>query len=91
MNWNAILDKIQAIGSVLGTIIFTAYITYKTFTSKMEKWRQEDKVVVSKNVERQSKLDCEIMTEADKLKEFIMQMDVALLELLALMKLVALA
>lgn len=71
MNWNAILDKIQVIGSVLGTIIFTAYITYKTFTSKMEKWRQEDKVVVSKNVEKQSKLDCEIMTEADKLKELL--------------------
>lgn len=71
MNWNAILDKIQVIGSVLGTIIFTAYITYKTFTSKMEKWRQEDKVVASKNVERQSKLDCEIMTEADKLKELL--------------------
>ena len=71
MNWNAILDKIQVIGSVLGTIIFTAYITYKTFTSKMEKWRQEEKVVASKNVERQSKLDCEIMTEADKLKELL--------------------
>ena len=71
MNWNAILDKIQVIGSVLGTIIFTAYITYKTFTSKMEKWRQEEKVIASKNVERQSKLDCEIMTEADKLKELL--------------------
>lgn len=71
MNWNAILDKIEAIGTVLGTIIFTGYITYKTFSSKMEKWRQEDKAGISKNVEKQSKLDCEIMVEADKLKELL--------------------
>lgn len=71
MDWNAILDKIETIGTVLGTVIFTGYITYKTFSSKLEKWRQEDKVNVSKNVEKQSKLDCEIMTEADKLKELL--------------------
>ena len=71
MDWNAILDEIKTIGTALGTVIFTGYITYKTFSSKLEKWRQEDKVNVSKNIEKQSKLDCEIMTEADKLKELL--------------------
>ena len=71
MDWNAILDEIKTIGTALGTVIFTCYITYKTFSSKLEKWRQEDKVNVSKNIEKQSKLDCEIMTEADKLKELL--------------------
>ena len=66
MDWNAILDEIKTIGTALGTVIFTGYITYKTFSSKLEKWRQEDKVNVSKNIEKQSKLDCEIMAEADK-------------------------
>ena len=71
MDWNAILDEIKTIGTALGTVIFTGYITYKTFSSKLEKWRQEDKVNVSKSIEKQSKLDCEIMTEADKLKELL--------------------
>ena len=71
MNWNAILDEIKTIGTALGTVIFTCYITYKTFSSKLEKWRQEDKVNVSKNIEKQSKRDCEIMQEADKLKELL--------------------
>ena len=71
MDWNAILDEIKTIGTALGTVIFTCYITYKTFSSKLEKWRQEDKVNVSKNIEKQSKRDCEIMKEADKLKELL--------------------
>ena len=71
MDWDAILDEIKTIGTALGTVIFTGYITYKTFSSKLEKWRQEDKVNVSKNIEKQSKLDCEIITEADKLKELL--------------------
>ena len=71
MNWNAILDELKTIGTALGTVIFTCYITYKTFSSKLEKWRQEDKVNVSKNIEKQSKRDCEIMKEADKLKELL--------------------
>lgn len=71
MDWDAILDEIKTIGTALGTVIFTGYITYKTFSSKLEKWREEDKVNVSKNIEKQSKLDCEIMTEADKLKELL--------------------
>ena len=32
MDWNAILDEIKTIGTALGTVIFTGYITYKTFS-----------------------------------------------------------
>lgn len=71
MDWNAILDKIETIGTVLGTVIFTGYITYKTFSLKLEKWKQEEKIDVSKNIEKQSKFDCEIMAEAEKLKELL--------------------
>lgn len=71
MNWNEILDKAEIIGTIFGTAIFTCYITYKTFSLKLEKWKQEEKTGVSKNIEKQSKLDCEIMAEAEKLKELL--------------------
>lgn len=71
MDWSVILKELENIGTIFGTVIFAGYITYKTFSLKLEKWKQEDKENVSKSIKKQSKLDCEIMAEADKLKEML--------------------
>lgn len=71
MNWSAIIEKLELVGTTIGTVLFTGYITYKTFNTKLEKWRQEDKTNVSKLITKQSVVDCEIIKEADNLKELI--------------------
>lgn len=71
MNWSAIIEKLELVGTTIGTVLFTGYITYKTFNARLEKWRQEDKTNVSKLIAKQSVVDCEIIKEADNLKELI--------------------
>lgn len=71
MDWSAIIEKLELVGTTIGTVLFTGYITYKTFNTKLEKWRQEDKTNVSKLITKQSVVDCEIIKEADNLKELI--------------------
>lgn len=56
---------------ICGTIIFTMYISFRTFKIKLDEAMKNNKSLVSKRVTKQSNLDCEIITEAEKLKELI--------------------
>jgi len=69
MNWSSIIDKLEVIGTAFGAAIFTGYVAYKTFNSKLEEWSRNEKGNVSKNITKQSKLDEQILREAEKLKE----------------------
>ena len=71
MNIEAILGKLEELGTTLGAIAFTCYIFYKTFSAKLEKWLKEERGGVSKSITKQSDIDCEIVHEAEKLKEII--------------------
>lgn len=65
------IENLSAIGSVCGAIIFTAYISFKTFKSKIEMFIENEKKNVPKNIKKQSSLDYEIMQEAEKVKEIL--------------------
>lgn len=71
MNWQLITDKLETIGTAFGAVLFTGYIVYKKFSAELEKWKIESKTNVPANVTKQSKLDCELLQEAEKLKELI--------------------
>lgn len=73
MNWSEIfsVENIQTIATICGTVVFTAYMTYKTFKSKMDELIKSGKTEVSKKVKKQTEMDCEIINEAEKLKEII--------------------
>ena len=71
MNWQEIfsLQNLQNIATICGTIIFTVYMSFRTFKTKLDKAMSENKTDVPKEIEKQSELDCAIMAEAEKLKE----------------------
>lgn len=73
MNWGEIfsVENIQTIATICGTIAFTAYMSYKTFKSKLDEAIKNNKGDVSKHIKKQTELDCEIISEAEKLKELI--------------------
>lgn len=71
MSLESILGQLEVIGTIFGAVIFTGYISYKTFSTKLEKWREEEKADISKKIENQSRLDCEIMKAANNLKEYL--------------------
>ena len=73
MNWKELLswENIQFIGTVCGAIAATAYMSFKTFKTKLDKEFKDRKTDVSKHIKRQSDLDYEIIKEADHLKELL--------------------
>ena len=73
MNWSEVfsIENIQTMATICGTIAFTAYMSYKTFKSKLDEAIKNGKTDVSKNLKRQTEMDCEIIKEAEKLKELI--------------------
>ena len=73
MNWKELLswENIQFIGTVCGAIAATAYVSFKTFKTKLDKEFKDRKTDVSKHIKRQSDLDYEIIKEADHLKELL--------------------
>lgn len=73
MNWSEVfsIDNIQTIATICGTIAFTAYMSYKTFKSRLDEVIKSGKSDVSKHIKKQTELDCEIIKEAEKLKELI--------------------
>lgn len=73
MDWKEFFswDNIQFIGTVCGAVAATAYASFKTFKAKLDKEFKNRKTDVSKNVKKQSDMDCEIIKEADHLKELL--------------------
>ena len=68
MNWKELLswENIQFIGTVCGAIAATAYMSFKTFKTKLDKEFKDRKTDVSKRIKRQSDLDYEIITVKKK-------------------------
>lgn len=64
-------ENLQDIGTVIGTVLFTGFVAYETFKHKADKYINDKKKEVPKKIKQQSTVDCEIMSEADKLKELI--------------------
>lgn len=73
MDWKEFFSEgnLQFIGTLCGAIIFTGYISFKTFKTKLDKWLNSERTNVAKNVAKQSVIDCEIIKEAEKVKEFL--------------------
>lgn len=73
MDWKEFFswDNIQFIGTVCGAVAATAYASFKTFKAKLDKEFKNRKTDVSKDVKKQSDMDCEIIKEADHLKELL--------------------
>lgn len=73
MDWSEMfnIENIQTIATICGTIAFTAYMSYKTFKSKLDEVIKNGKTDVSKKVKKQTEIDCEIMKEAEKIKELL--------------------
>lgn len=64
-------ENIETFATILGTLIFTFYMSFKTFKNKLESIVEKEKSNVPKNIIKQSNLDCTIIQEAEKLKEYI--------------------
>lgn len=71
MDWSEILNDIKDIATICGTVIFTVYMSFKTFKSKLDAEMDKRKTDVPKEIGRQTELDCSIMTAAEQLKEVI--------------------
>ena len=73
MDWKEFFSEgnLQFIGTLCGAIIFTGYISFKTFKTKLDKWLNSERTNVAKNVTKQWVIDCEIIQEAEKVKEFL--------------------
>ena len=71
MNLESLFAKLEEIGTMLAAIAFTGYVFYKTFSARLEKWVKDERTGVSKTIGKQSEIDCEIVQEAEKLKEII--------------------
>ena len=63
-------ENLQFIGTACGAIAFTAYVSFRTFKSKLDK-EYPNRNNISKNIKRQSDMDYNISVEADKLKELL--------------------
>lgn len=64
-------DNLIALGTIIGTILASAYMSYKTVVSKINEERKTRKDEVSKSIKKQSNLDYEILQEAEKVKELL--------------------
>ena len=73
MNWSEIfsIENLERIATICGTVLFTVYMSFRTFKTKLDKVMDEKKSDVPKKIGKQSEIDCLIMKEAEKLKEFL--------------------
>lgn len=73
MNINNLFTKenIETFATILGTLIFTFYMSFKTFKNKLETIVEKEKPNIPKNIVKQSNLDYAIIQEAENLKEYI--------------------
>lgn len=73
MNWSEIfsIENLERIATICGTVLFTVYMSFRTFKTKLDKVMGEKKSDVPKKIGKQSEIDCLIMKEAEKLKEFL--------------------
>lgn len=65
------VENLMLIGTVIGTIIASAFTSYKTVVNKINEEQRTRKDEVPKAVKKQSKLNCEILQEAEKVKELL--------------------
>lgn len=65
------IENLMAIGTIIGTIVSSAYMSYKTVVNKINEERNTRKDEVPKSIKKQSNLDYEIMQEAEKVKELL--------------------
>ena len=73
MNWGEIfsIENLERIATICGTVLFTVYMSFRTFKIKLDKVMDEKKSDIPKKIGKQSEMDCLIMKEAEKLKEFL--------------------
>lgn len=73
MNWSDLfsIENLEHIATICGTVLFTAYMSLRTFKVKLEKVIDDKKLDVPKKIGKQSELDCLILKEAEKLKELL--------------------
>ena len=73
MNWSEIfsIENLERIATICGTVLFTVYMSFRTFKTKLDKVMDEKKSDVPKKIGKQSEIDCLIMKEAEKLKELL--------------------
>ena len=65
------VENLMLIGTVIGTIIASAFTSYKTVVNKINEEQRTRKDELPKAVKKQSKLNCEILQEAEKVKELL--------------------
>ena len=73
MNWGEIfsIENLERIATICGTVLFTVYMSFRTFKTKLDKVMDEKKSDVPKKIGKQSEIDCLIIKEAEKLKELL--------------------
>lgn len=73
MNWNSFfsVENLQFIGVMIGTIVASAYTSYKTIIKKINDEQKNKKTELPKVIKKQSDLDCLILQEAEKVKELL--------------------
>ena len=73
MNWSEIfsIENLERIATICGTVLFTVYMSFRTFKTKLDKVMDEKKSDVPKKIGKQSEIDCLIMKEAENLKELL--------------------
>lgn len=73
MNWSEIfsIENLERIATICGAVLFTVYMSFRTFKTKLDKVMDEKKSDVPKKIGKQSEIDCLIMKEAEKLKELL--------------------
>lgn len=73
MNWGDFfsIETLEYIATICGTVLFTVYMSLKTFKTKLDKVMSEKKSDVPKKIGKQSEIDCLIMKEAENLKELL--------------------
>ena len=73
MNWSEIfsIENLERIATICGTVLFTVYMSFRTFKTKLDKVMDEKKSDIPKKIGKQSEIDYLIMKEAEKLKELL--------------------
>lgn len=73
MDWKQLLsyENLELIGTVCGAIMFTIFISFKTFMARLDKKMADKKSDIPKVLIKQSASDCKIIKEAENLKELL--------------------
>lgn len=73
MDWKQLLsyENLELIGTVCGAIAFTIFVSFKTFMAKLDKKLADKKSDIPKVLMKQSASDCEIIKEAENLRELL--------------------